>query len=99
MLNIAARADGAASVAVPQVGGRHHALRKNLGRRIFTHLEFVAHHAHLAIEIFAGDPGVNHAVRLQFDGEVQILLSGGHGLVVIGAVVVGGSVEPGAVGS
>jgi len=89
VLDIAAGANRRAAIAVPQVGGGHNALKQDAGGGIFTHLEFVAHHGHFAIEIGARDAGVNHAVRLEFEREAQILVRGGHGFEVVGAVVIG----------
>ena len=99
VLDIAARADRRAAVAVPQIGSRHDALEQNPLRAVLAHLEFVAHDGHFAIEVGAGDAGVNHAVGFHFERPTQILLGGGHGFEVVGAVVIGRAVEAGAVGA
>ena len=65
---------------------------RTFGDVVFIALEFVAHDGHFAIEILAGDEGVDHAVGFHFQGPAQIFGGGVEGFEVIGAVVIGGGV-------
>ena len=57
------------------------------------HLELVAHHGHLAVEVLLAHERVHHAVGFQAERPVQVVLGGGQRLEVVGAVVGGGAVE------
>ena len=84
--DVAERADGAASVGVPQIGGGEHALFEHLVGIILAPFEFVANHGHLGIQIALRDARIHHAVRLHFERPAQIGVAGGHGLEIVGAI-------------
>ena len=97
--DVAERADGAASVGVPQIGGREHALFEHLVRAILAPFEFVADHGHLGIQIAFRDPRIHHAVRFHFERPAQIGVGTGHGLEIVGAIPGSAPVEVVAVGA
>jgi hypothetical protein len=86
-------------MVVPEIGGGSDALVEDPGGIVLAHFELVADHGHFAIEIGARDAGVNHTVGFEFEAKAKILLGGGHGFEVIGAVEIGGGVKLRAVGT
>ena len=97
--DVAERADGAASVGVPQIGGREHALFEHPVGVVLAPFEFVADHGHLGIQIAFRDPRIHHAVRFHFERPAQIGVGGGHGLEIVGAIPGSAAVEVVAVGA
>ena len=95
--DIAAVADGRFAVVVPLISDGQHPLHQNGPRVVLAHFKFVADHGHFRIQVGLPDETVDQAVRFQMEGELQVLVRGGHGLEVTGAVQPGGAVETGAV--
>ena len=66
-------ADGRVAVVVPEVGELLHALEQHARRVVLAHLELVAHHRHLAVEVlFATTKRVHHAVGFQAERPVEV---------------------------
>jgi PleD family two-component response regulator len=64
---------------------------------VLTHLEFVADHRKLLVEVFFLDEGIHHAVRFQVERPLQVLVGGFKCFEVIGAIEAGGAVPLAAV--
>ncbi len=97
VFDVGARADDGAAVVVPQIGGRGHALAQHGIGAVLARFKLVAHHRHLAVEVFPGHPGIDHAVGFQTERPVELLLVGGKGFEIIGAVERSRAVEAGTV--
>ena len=63
-------------------------------RIVLAHLELVADHGHLGVEVLARHEGIDHAVGFQVQRPAQVLVRGREGLEVVGAVERGGAVRP-----
>ena len=93
-LDVAAVADGRVVVGVGGEGGLVDFLDEGLEGRVLATLEFVAHDGHLGLAVVVVELEVAHAVGLHLDGHGEVLAA--EGLVVVGAVEVGGGVVLGA---
>ena len=92
VLDVRSRADDRVAVVVPAEGELERALEQHRAGVVLAHLELVAHHRHLALEIGLGDERVDHPVRFHAERPLQVGLARRHGLEVVGAVVGGGAV-------
>src|SRR6267142_1031928 len=88
-LDVGALADGRIAVVVPWIGELLHALEQHRARAVLAHLELVAHHGHLAVQVLARDARGHHAVGLHGERPVQVFRRRREGLEVVGAVVRG----------
>ncbi len=95
-LDIRSIADRRLPVVVPLVGGRHHALREHALGRSFAALELVAYDGELAREILGLDRAIHHAVGLEPECELEVVVAGRQDLEVVRAVEPGRAVEAGA---
>ena len=80
---------------MPLVGDGHHPLREDRLGRVLAGLELVADDRELGGEVLGLDGAIDHAVGLETDGELEVLIAGGQGLEVVGPVHVGRAVELG----
>ena len=94
-LDVGAVADGRLAVVVPFVGDGRHPLRQHALGRVLARLELVADHGELGREVFGLDRAVDHAVGLELDGELEVLVAGRQGLEVVGPIDPGRAVELG----
>ena len=92
LFEIGARADDRLAVVVPEVGGGHDALFEDVLCVVLATFELVAHHGHLGIEQRLFHSHVDHALGFQSQRPPKIRVAGGHGLEIVGAVVVRGAV-------
>jgi hypothetical protein len=91
-LDVGALADGRIAIVVPRVGQLLQALEQHRAGAVLAHLEFVAHHGHLAVEVLARDARVHHAIGFHGERPVQVFRRGRDRLEVVGAVVRGRAV-------
>ena len=94
-LHVGAGADDRLPIVVPQIGGGEGALHEDTEGAVLSRLHLVPDHRHLRVEILGGDEGVDHAVGFEVEGPLQVVLRGGEGFEVVGAVVGGGAVRAG----
>ena len=92
VFDIAAVADGGIAVVVPHERRGKNLLVQRPLWPVFTHLELVADHRHFGVELFAQDVGVDHAIGLHLQRPLQVVVTGGKALVVVGAIKPGGAV-------
>ncbi len=98
MLDVAAGPDDGLPVVVPVIGRGHDPQDGGAEGAVLAGLELVADDGHLpALAVLAPqrlrrEGAVQHPVRLQVQGLLQVLLGGGEGHIVVGAVEVGGAV-------
>ena len=92
-LDVAAVADRGLAVVVPVVGHRFNSLHQHARRRVLASLEFVAHHGHLRIQVLLLDEAVHHAVGLEVNGELQVLVRGRQGLEIVHPIQRGAAIE------
>ena len=85
-LDVGPVADRRLAVVVPLKGRRPHPLIEDPRRRVLAPLELVPHHRHLRCQVLAPDVAVDHAVRFQPQGELQVLIAGREGFEVVGAI-------------
>ena len=102
LFDIGTGADGRLAIVVPVIGDGLDAFAGHADRVALAHFELVAHDRHLALlrlrvpQVVLVDGRVDHAVRFHGQHLAQVIVVGGEGGVVIGAVVPGGAVELGA---
>ena len=96
-LDVGAVADGGLAVVVPFVGGGVDPLVEDRAGVVLAAFELVADDGHFREQIFALDEAVDEPIGFEGDAEFEVLVGGGHGLEVVGAVDVGGAVEAGPV--
>ena len=99
LLDVGTGADGRLAIVVPVVGDGLDAFARHADRIALAHLELVAHDRHFTFlrlrvpQVVLVDGRVDHAVRFHGQHLAQVVVVGGEGGVVIGAVVPGGAVE------
>ena len=92
VLDIAARTDDRAAVGVPVVHRRHRALDQDAAGLVLAAFHLVAHHRHLAVEVFARDVAVDHGIGQPAQVPAQVVLVGREAGGVVGAVEAGAAV-------
>ena len=91
-LDIGPVADRRLAVVVPLERGGVEPLAEDVIGVVLPHLELVADHGHLGGQVFALDEAVDEPVGLEADGEVEVLVVGGHCLVIVRPIGPGGAV-------
>ena len=90
-------ADGGLAVVVPFVGRRVDPLVEDRAGVVLAAFELVADDRHFRQQVLALDETVDEPIAFESDAELEVLVGGGHGLEVVGAVAVRGAVEAGPV--
>ena len=102
VLHVGPGTDGVMAVVVPLVGSGCDALHDDLQGLVLAALHLVADNGHLAFlllgipEVLGVDVGVDHAVSFQVEHELEVLVAGGKGHEVVGAIIPGAAIEAGA---
>ena len=96
-LDVDAAADRRLPVVVPLEGGGVDPLVEDRAGVVLAPLELVADDGHLRGQVLPLDEAVDEPVALHRDAELEVVVGGGHGLEVVGAIDVGGAVEAGPV--
>jgi hypothetical protein len=91
-LDVRARANDRIAVVVPAEREPLHAGEQHAARLVLAHLELVADHGHLAVEVALRDPAADQPVGLQADRPVEVFVARGERLEVRRAVVRRGAV-------
>ena len=82
------------AVVVPVEGRGLQPAPEHAPRTVLAALELVAHHRHLGVEVLLRNERVDHPVGFHRERPVEILVGGGEGLEVVGAVEERGAVHP-----
>ena len=90
-------ADGGLAVVVPFVGRGVDPLVEDGAGVVLAAFELVADDRHFRQQILALDEAVDETIAFESDAELEVLVGGGHGLEVVGAVAIRGAVEAGPV--
>ena len=90
-------ADRRLAVVVPFVGRGVDPLVEDRAGVVLAAFELVADDRHFRQQVFALDEAVDEPIAFESDAELEVLVGGGHGLEVVGAVAVRGAVEAGPV--
>ena len=97
LLEVFLRPDGRLAVVVPEVRRRRDALAQDRRRIVLAALELVADDGHLGVEDLLGELDVHHAIRLEAERPLQVVVRRRDGLVVVRPVVRGRAVPAGGV--
>ena len=95
LLDIRPGTNGGVAVVVPIVRGGHDALLEHPPGTVLAPLPLVAHNGHLRFEVLCGNEGIDHAVRLEVERPLEIVIRGRKGLVVVRPVKPGSAVGKG----
>ena len=91
--NVRSVTDRRLAIIVPVESGTHNPLAKNLMGIILAPFKFIANNSHFRSQVFTLHITVQHAIRLESNGEFQIVIVGRQGLVIVRTIEPGRAVE------